>query len=656
MPKAGKTGVAGRRMRSRPADLDLDPPLARPLKAYAFDPSQGRLLGNEMSLAVRYQELDPGPVVRDDRAHDAIAIVDYDGASDSWYRPVNLDDARILIRGGLDPSESDPRFHQQMVYAVVTETIQHFEAALGRRIHWRRAQRGPDSKPVEGDSDIYTLNIFPHAMASANAFYSPKAHGILFGYFRADAQDPGRNLPGQVVYTCLSHDIVVHETTHAIIDGIRLYFTEQTNPDVPAFHEAFADLAALFRHFTHREVLLDTIQRTGGVLYRYHLQPDAATSLDDGYRGQETIAGQPRRPGGGDEPLITAQVSRRNPLVELAQQFGEARGMNRGLRSALGTPASPDALRKLFEPHLRGSILVAAVFDAYFSIYLRRTADLFRIYRAGGGGSVATDVPSPLAGLLADEASRTADLFFTVCVRALDYCPPVDITFGDFLRAVITADFDLHPVDTLGLRDAFMQAFRQRGIVPESASFFSESAIAWPRAGWLHLDPIKGLDFGDPNGLTEPQKQTNKAALAAYLSNAVNKEKLGLSREPAVRVDVPSFHPVFRVNPDGSLRTDMIVEIVQQRDALFCEGRKDLGTFPMRGGATMIISKPTVEELRRDAKVGATIRYVISKHLDGDEGKSREDQQRRYCQRIGLVEGVGRGRFQIDFAMVHGGL
>jgi hypothetical protein len=28
-----------------------------------------------------------------------------------------------------------------MVYAVVTETIQHFEAALGRRMHWRRYAR-----------------------------------------------------------------------------------------------------------------------------------------------------------------------------------------------------------------------------------------------------------------------------------------------------------------------------------------------------------------------------------------------------------------------------------------------------------------------------------------------------------------------------------
>jgi hypothetical protein len=214
------------------ASLDSLGALSRPLKAYAFDPSQGRVLGNEMSLKVRYQELDPGPVTRH-RAQNAIAVVDYDGTNKIWYEPVDLNNTKILLCGGLDPSESDPRFHQQMVYAVVTDTIQHFEAALGRRIHWRRQERDKNSPSGALPGDIYTLNLYPHAMVSANAFYSPKAHGILFGYFRADAQNPGRNLPGQTVFTCLSHDVVVHETTHAIIDGIRTYFTEYTNPDVP---------------------------------------------------------------------------------------------------------------------------------------------------------------------------------------------------------------------------------------------------------------------------------------------------------------------------------------------------------------------------------------------------------------------------------------
>src|SRR5438552_9044963 len=103
--------------------MDIDDPVTRPLKAYAFDPSAGTLLGNEMSMAVRYQELDPGPVVRDYQ-RDAIAVIDYDGAQQRYYSPVNLDDPKILIRGGLDPDEADPRFHQQMVYGVVSETIQ----------------------------------------------------------------------------------------------------------------------------------------------------------------------------------------------------------------------------------------------------------------------------------------------------------------------------------------------------------------------------------------------------------------------------------------------------------------------------------------------------------------------------------------------------
>lgn len=610
-----------------PLMTDLERPVARPLKVYAFDPSQGRLLGNQMCINVRYQDLDPGPVVRE-HVGDAIAVVDYDGANKTWYKPVDLDDPRILIRSGLDPTESDPRFHQQMVYAVVTDTIQHFEAALGRRIHWRRREH------VKGglSGDIQTLNIFPHAMVAANAFYSPAAHGILFGYFRADRKDPGRNLPGQTVFTCLSHDIVVHETTHAIIDGIRGHFTEQTNQDVPAFHEGFADIVSLFRHFTHKEALIETIQRTGGALYQHQLQVVAPAGAE------------------GGKPQIVAEIGERNPLVELAQQFGEATGRGRGLREALGTPPGSRDIEKITEPHLRGAILVAAVFDAYFSIYVRRTADLFRIYRAGGGGDRPTDLPSALAGRLVDEASRTAEQFFRVCVRALDYCPPVDITFGDFLRAVVTADLDLHPADEVGVRDAFMQAFRLRGIVPESASFFSEGAIAWERAVPGCYPAVAGLEFGDPNGLTNDQKNINGNALRAY-ANA-NAAALGFDPDPALPVAVPSFHPVFRINPDGSLRTDMVVELVQRRDV---DDRHGMGSFPLRGGVTMIVSRPTVDQQQNPA-AGAPVRYVIGKHLHGAEGKLREERQRRYAQRLGLLAGSDPRRFQINFAMLHGGL
>jgi hypothetical protein len=619
--------------------LDLGPPATRPLKAFAFDPSQGTLRGNQMQLAVRYEQLDPGPVVRDMLTWDGIAVIDYDASNGVYYEPINLEDPKILVRGGLDPIEADPRFHQQMVYAVITETIQHFEAALGRRIHWRRATRR-DKERRTPEEDIYTLNIFPHAMLSANAFYSRKAHGILFGYFRASATNPGRNLPGQIVYTCLSHDIIVHETTHAIIDGLRRHFTEQTNPDVAAFHEAFADLAALFRHFSHRETLLDTIQRTGGMLFERTLAADAA--------------------GKAGETPISAHIAQRNPLVELAQQFGEATARGKGLRSALDTPPNVMDIQKVFEPHARGAILVAAVFDAYFTTYLRRTADLFRIYRAGGG-TVGTDVPDPLARLLAEEASSWAEQFFTMCVRALDYCPPVDITFGDFLRAVITSDFDLHPTDTLGLRDAFMQAFRVRGIVPDGASFFSDTAIAWPMA--KDLSPIPNLEFGDPSGLTPAEQQRTADAMRSYFGDPeVRRQFASLGALDAEGpVDILPFHPVFRTGEDGALRTEMVVEVVQERQVNFDDGEPGLGTFSMRGGATIIIGKPTLVEARRQHyETGqyiphGIIRYVISKQLEGEVGSRRQARQRVHYQQLGLVEGNDPDRFMIDFALAHQG-
>jgi hypothetical protein len=617
--------------------MKIENPVTRPLKAYAFDPSAGRLLGNEMSMPVRFQELDPGPVVRDQWAPNAIAIVDYDGANKRYYKPVNLDDRGILLRGGLNPSEADPYFHQQMVYAVITDTIQHFEQALGRRIHWRRGLREGDLDAARRE-DIWTLNIYPHAFVGQNAFYSPNAHGILFGYFRAGTKDVGRNLPGQPVFTCLSHDVVVHETTHAIVDGIRAFFTEQTNPDVPAFHEAFADLAALFQHFTYEEVLMDTMARTGGRLYQYQLRPDAEMT---GYDDYATATAQERK-----DPLLSAQISARNPLIELAQQFGEATGMNRALRSALGTKPNSDDIEKITEPHARGSILVAAVFDAYFAIYLKRTADLWRIFRAGGGSPNPVDIPRPLAARLCDEARALARLFFRLCVRALDYSAPVDITFGSYLRSIVTADFDLHPEDEMGIRDAIMQSFRLRGIVPEGAGFFSDDSIRWPRAP-ESLPPVVGLDFGDPNGLTRSQKDKAAGVLRAYVTQ--NSKLLGFSA--GVPVIVPSFHPVFRINADGSLRTDMVVEAVQTVEKFFNEAAPKFGKIRFRGGATLIISKPVVGEPGAH-KNESQIRYVISKNLTPE----REDRQRRFGEHLGLDGTSDRNRFQINFSMLHGGI
>ncbi len=172
-------------------------PARRPLKVYAFDPSLGHMLGNHLCVDVAYEPLAPGPIGA------RLAVIDFDVDAQSYHNPVDLDDPAILLRGGLDPSESDPQFHQQMVYAVAAETLERFEVALGRKVSWRH------TRTIDAP-----LTLHPHAMREANAFYSREAHGILFGYFAAAGTIAGNVVPAQTVFTCLSHDIIAHEVTH----------------------------------------------------------------------------------------------------------------------------------------------------------------------------------------------------------------------------------------------------------------------------------------------------------------------------------------------------------------------------------------------------------------------------------------------------------
>ena len=647
---------------SSPPWMKIPEPTRRTLRVYALDPSAGNVVGNVMKVDIRWEpHLKPGPVGR------RFAVIDYDGANRQYYPPVDLNHPSILATSGLDPSESDPRFHQQMVYAVASRTVEKFEMALGRSVHWRRADRPMGrEKPDDPTDDIWVLKLYPHALIQANAFYSREAQGILFGYFRAGKAGQGNHLPGQRVFTCLSHDIIAHEVTHAVIDGIRTFFTEPSNHDVLAFHEALADLTALFLHFSHKDALLDTIRKTGGRLYQFELAPDAAP-----------VGGSPpprrgRSPVGGEE-------AGRNPLVELAQQFGQASGRGKGLRQALDERPDPTALHRITEPHERGSILVAAVFDAYFTTYLQASADLFRVYRAGGAPIEAAELPMSLATLLTEVASRTADDFFQLCARALDYCPPVDVTFGDFLRALITASIDLRPEADRGLRQALMQAFRVRGILPEDASFFSEEALCWPRVPDWSVRPkpepdalppvsaevevdgrkeLRELEFVLPGARTKKHLDLNGDILRAYAM--ANAERLGFDpKVPADQTELrpyaPSFHQSFRMGPDGRLRSDMVVELVQTRWVPFDPAVPAAGSFPLRGGVTLIIAAPTRDGTGHH--VPPQVRFAIRKPLTDGAAQEREARQRRYALSLGLADGkpdVGQ-RMQADFNLLHGG-
>jgi hypothetical protein len=559
----------------QPSIKPFDPPFRR-IRTYAVDPSLSTRLAtagmNEISLKVRWEKLAKGP------KGEYIQVIDKD-ASGKRYKPVDLDDPRLIATDGWDPSEGNAAFHQQMVYAVAMKTIEHFEHALGRPVLWRpeinRKDEHDDSKFVR------RLTITPHALRQANAYYSPLSVELLFGYFEASATDPGDHVPGSKVYACLSHDIVAHETTHAILDGMHRRFSEPTNDDVLALHEAFADIIALMQHFTIAEILETEIGRTRG-------------------------------------NLRTQSI-----LGSLALQFGRATGKRGALRDSIGRineagewvalKPDPADYQKVKEPHARGSLLVAAVFDAFTAIYETRTADLLRIYTGGTGILPDGAIHPDLVHRLANEAAKTAGHILNMCIRALDYVPPVDLTFGEYLRGIITADADLVPDDRYNYRVAFVEAFRKRGIYPRDLDTLSVDTLRWkgvsiekpPPQYKLILKQLKTYadacfyitDREELFHVTRKQRELLHDRLKAIFRESPKfATKLGLnfSLDPKASFEVHALRRSNRVGPDGNHRPQVVVSLTQSRD-IEVEGSSKPQKF--RGGSTLIVdlAKPAVE-------------------------------------------------------------
>lgn len=622
-------------------------PAMRNLRIFAFDPSisaQYDTTGiSEITISVPWEtNLKAGPI------GEYVEVVDVDPASGVAYKPVDLNDPRILAQAGLAPSEANPQFHQQMAYAVAMATISQFEQALGRVALWSSHREGSKEQFVR------RLRIYPHALRDRNAYYSPSKKALLFGYFPVNIRDAD-NVPGTLCFSCLSHDIIAHETTHALLDGVHPRFNEPVNADIRAFHEAFADIVALFLHFSYPGVLRDQIGRTRGNL--------------------------------ADENL----------LGQLAQQFGKATGRGEALRDAIGgkdesgkwQPRRPDvrALDKVTEPHARGAILVAAVFSAFLKVYRARTADLFRIASDGTGVLRAGEIHPDLANRLAFEAARTAQQTLQMCIRALDYCPPVGITFGDYLRAIVTADADFNPDDPTGHRLAFAESFRQWGIHPEGMRHTSVESLLWPTGEAVAEEHGVSTDFKtDTQALfREPQAafvedsrrqagqistgkklqpwsldtdrcetwvgaEENAQVLWSWLilgkgrklakaiglvldENAPPTVYRSKKMKNAIATEVHSVRSATRRSVRGAPVTDLVVEITQRRRGYFdAEEQRTAdssktpaqegGDFKYRAGCTLIIN-PNTMEVRRVIRTPGTVADNVQlermrRHLTGE--------------------------------------
>jgi hypothetical protein len=626
-------------------------PAVRRLRVYAFDPQASTRIDtagiNVATIELAWEtpledDLKPGPV------NDYLEVIDVDPVSGQFYDPVDLNHPYLLAQDGLAPSEGDPRFHQQMVFAVAMKTIRAFERALGRRMFWAPRKTGEVYEPVK------RLRVYPHALREPNAFYSKQKIALLFGYFRSMARDAGASW----VFTALSHDVVVHETTHALLDGLHRRYSEPTSVDSLAFHEAFADIVALLSHFTLTEAVQAEIAANGG------------------------------------------RFDQRTLMTGLARQFGRATGRSGALREAIddkfGGEPDPHQLESLTEPHARGAVLVAAVFEAFLTIYQRRSADLVRLAGAGAAQAqpgVAAPLHPDLVGRLAREATKSAEHVLRMCLRALDYLPPVDVRFGEFLRAVITADTDLVPSDPHGYRIAMIEAFRRRGIVPEGCLSLAPDSLLWEGDDSLppltindlppiHLDYVPGREAAakvaeDNRRIVQqwlmkeedPTKDTAwQAACGVLFRPGLGDEPelhsvLSWSPERGVKaprrhcnVEVHSVRTTRRSGPDGQDVRQLVIEVTQRRRGFFDPGEQGAEEtyrespaspdFIFRGGATLIFDLFTRE-----------LRYAVRKRITDDRRlkTQRDFLLARATGTLGMAYSGAGEPTREPFAMVHRG-
>jgi subtilisin family serine protease len=596
-------------------DPDQPVPTRRRLRIFAYDPSMEQQLDtlglNVATVTVRYEKVDLGPV------GEYIEVIDVDPASDACYAPIDLDDARLLMQDGRPPAESSAQFHQQMVYAVSMKTIEHFERALGRVALWCPHVSNSAACPEEY---IQRLRIYPHALREANAFYSPDKKALLFGYFTS-ATEEEINVPGALIFACLSYDIVAHETTHALLDGLHPRYREPTNRDMLAFHEAFADIVALFQHFTVPESVRNQIAKTQG-----NLRQD-------------------------------------NLLAELAVQFGQSTSGRAALRSYVGTQPQRTDYPAATEPHDRGAVLVAAVFDAFLRIYSIRSYELRRLASGGTGVLPTGDIPDALCDALAAAAAKLADRWLDICIRALDYCPPVDLTFGDYLRALITADADAVPDDERSYRVAFTSAFRDRGIYAQGIRSVSVGSLIWEpptvqfqslpgvlarvSLSWdLHCNRRTAYDRSKVNArvfhdwLVSPDvssEELDSLGLVRLASGST--QPLNLCGLPGTLhgIEVHSVRPARRIGLDGEARVDLVIEITQTWHPT------DPDRSLHRGGVTLII----------DLEAQMT-KYVVRKSVANEQS---------YTQQLAFEEAFDdetlggnyfqRKNYREPFAMLH---
>ncbi len=362
-----------------------------------------------------------------------VAVLDFNPESDALNQGVHFN--KGIKRGFYEDQNAknvydyrgdeiySSAFMQVSTFATVLKTLDLFDEkrGMGRPLTW--AFNSPQ------------LLVIPRAGEKVNAFYQRGSHSLQFFYFPSEEEED------KLVYSCLSRDIVAHETGHAIIDGIAPHLMDAPSPQSLAIHEALADIIAMLVAFRSHNLAAYILEKTHG-------------SIKD--------------------------ISE---FSTIAEEFGQARGHQEGLRNLLNKKNLDRSDRKncvrSVEPHELSQVLSGALYDLMVRIHESLKDEYQHDFK---------DKKDPIYSASGKALGKGVYRLIRIVFRALDYLPVGCVSFIDFGRAMIAVDEVAYP-DAPQLRDWVREEFLKRHIIKKS----EDLSVTWD----LEAKYLEGANVSD---------------------------------------------------------------------------------------------------------------------------------------------------------------
>ena len=168
------------------------------------------------------------------------------------------------------------------------------------------------------------------------------------------------------------------------------------------------------------------------------------------------LLGQADLAGRIADATVSDRELKQNALFTLAEQVGSALKDERG--SALRDSIT------LRGPRSPGPAIAATT--SRTSAARSWSGSSWRRWPGSGASGWRTSASRGSVSLAraAEEGATAAQHLLGMCVRAIDYLPPVEFEFPDFLAALLTSDAEVVPDDKHRYRDAVRGAFGRWGI------------------------------------------------------------------------------------------------------------------------------------------------------------------------------------------------